>query len=202
MNISLRHHCVARYYPTIIKIFLKPGLSGFQIFAGQNRSQEINNCGCVTLTSWTCASCDLQIMTPLSLSSLSAVEADRRHDRGEMSPAGGLLCSGRSRPCGALEAPGRGWKDLHQLLFDTLLLLFIVFVGPSGGVGDGPGGDRPGARGGGAGGLHLHREDAGRTLGRAERRPHQQPAPVPVLPPRTRQTAHPGPRVRSVNTSD
>ncbi len=112
-----------------------------------------------------------------------------------MSPAGGLLCSGRSRPCGALEAPGRGWQDLHQLLLDAILL-FLVFVGPSGGVGDGPGGDRPGARGGSAGGLHLHREDSWRALGRAERRPHQQPTPVPVLPPRTGQTAHTGPGVR------
>lgn len=121
--------------------------------------------------------------------------ADRRHDRGEMSPAGGLLCSGRSRPCWALEALGRRWQELH-LVFVDVLLLFLIFVESGSGAGDRPGGDRPGARRGSAGGLHLHREDAGRPLSRAERRPHQQPTPVPVLPPRTGQTAHTGPGVR------
>lgn len=117
---------------------------------------------------------------------------DKRHDRGEMSSAGGLLRGGGSRPCGALDVPGRGRQGVGQLFFSVL----VISVRPSGGVGDGPGGDCPGPWRGGARGLHVHREDAGWPLSRTERWPHQQPPSVSVLPPGTRQAAHRGPRVR------
>ncbi|KAK7886742.1 hypothetical protein WMY93_026363 [Mugilogobius chulae] len=41
--------------------------------------------------------------------------------------------------------------------------------------------------------IHLHRENVRRSLCRTQRRNHQQPSSVPLLPARARQTAHPRP---------
>lgn len=111
--------------------------------------------------------------------------ADRRHDRGEMSSAGGLFCSGRTGPQGALEAPGWGWKGRHNvhlfICFHLFLLYIFVVIGPAGRASHRLGGHFPRPWWGSARGLHLHRENVGRTLCWAQRWTDQQPSPVPLL---------------------